>query len=73
MADILGFLFIFSYWFIIPYFLGILFFKQLKKRWKVFSLNKGAWKIINYIFFLLCALVAWFIEMLILTGLKLCW
>lgn len=67
----LGFiLFFLAYWFVIPYLLGTLFFKRLAKKWRwLVSGNKGV-RIMSYLVFLLCALVGWLIEMLVLTGVK---
>jgi hypothetical protein len=70
MAEVGYVLFFLATWFVIPYLLGRLFFKFLKKRWKVFGKEKGAARFINYGVFLLCALVGWLIEMLVLTGIK---
>ncbi|HTL80461.1 MAG TPA: hypothetical protein VL651_02085 [Bacteroidia bacterium] len=70
MSELLSILFVLTIWFFVPYFLGTLFFKILKKRWKAFANENGAWRYINYFFFLLCALLAWFFEMLVLTGVK---
>lgn len=72
MAEALSILFILTIWFIVPYLLGTLFFKFLKKRWRIFSNEKGKWKFINYFVFLLCALVGWFLETLVLTGIEMC-
>lgn len=70
MAEV-GYLLLFlTIWFIVPYALGILFFKILKKRWKALGKDKGAARVINYLVFLLCALFGWLIEMLVLTGVK---
>ncbi|MBI3511883.1 MAG: hypothetical protein HY064_14575 [Bacteroidetes bacterium] len=70
MSEIFYVLFFLTLWFIVPYLLGTLFFKFLKKRWKVFSKDKSAWRFINYFIFLLCALLGWLLEMLVLTGVK---
>jgi hypothetical protein len=71
MAAEIGYLLLFlTMWFIIPFALGTLFFRILKKRWKALAKDKGAARVINYIVFLLCALAGWFAEMLVLTGVK---
>jgi hypothetical protein len=57
-------------WFIIPYLFGMWLFKKLKNRWKIFASEKGPARVTNYGVFLLCALVGWLIEMLVLTGIK---
>ncbi|MEO5642499.1 MAG: hypothetical protein ABIQ40_14105 [Bacteroidia bacterium] len=71
MAEVGYFLFFLATWFVIPYLLGRLLFKFLKKRWKIVGKDKGAMKFINYGVFLLCALIGWLFEMLVLTGIKL--
>ena len=70
MAEVGYILFFLATWFVIPYLLGRLFFKFLKKRWKVLAKDKGGMKFINYGVFLLCALIGWLFEMLVLTGIK---
>jgi hypothetical protein len=64
-------LFILAVWFLIPYLLGSLFFKQLKKRWKWLNGSSKGLRFFGYLVFLLCALVGWFFEYLVLTGIKL--
>lgn len=71
MAEAGYVLFFLTIWFIVPYLLGRLFFKFLKKRWKIFSKEKGAARITNYLVFLVCAFIGWLLEMLVLTGIKL--
>ena len=71
MAEAGYVLFFLTIWFIVPYLLGNVFFNFLKKRWKIFSREKGAARFVNYGVFLLCALVGWLFEMLVLTGIKL--
>lgn len=67
----LGFiLFFLAYWFLIPYLIGTLFFKRLKKKWSWLGNGKKGVRVIAYLVFLLCALVGWLIEMLVLTGIK---
>ncbi len=70
MAEVGYVLFFLTTWFVIPYLLGLLFFKFLKKRWKALGKDKGAMKFVNYGVFLLCALTGWLFEMLVLTGIK---
>lgn len=70
MAEVGNILLFLTIWFIVPYALGTWFFKILKKRWKALGKDKGAARVINYLVFLLCALVGWLIEMLVLTGVK---
>jgi hypothetical protein len=58
-------------WFIVPYLLGTLFFRMLKKRVKALNNDKTrSRRMINYLVFLLCALAGWFLEMLVMTGVK---
>jgi hypothetical protein len=70
MAEVGYVLFFLATWFVIPYLLGRLFFKFLKKKWKALGKEKGAARFINYGVFLLCALIGWLLEMLVLTGIK---
>ncbi|CAN5195413.1 hypothetical protein BH09BAC5_BH09BAC5_18360 [soil metagenome] len=70
MAEVGYVIFFLTTWFVIQYLLGTLFFKFLKKRSKIFSKEKGAARFINYLVFLICALIGWLIEMLVLTGVK---
>ena len=69
----LGFiLFFLAYWFLIPYLLGSLFFKRLKKKWSWLGKGKNfLQRLAIYMVFLLCALAGWLIEMLVLLGVKL--
>ena len=70
MAEVGYVLFFLATWFVIPYVLGWWFFKLLKKRWKIFGKENGAARFVNYGVFLICALVGWLLEMLVLTGIK---
>ena len=70
MAEIGYVLFFLTIWFLIPYLLGTWLFNKLKKRWKILSNQKGPARVTNYGVFLLCALVGWLVEMLVLTGIK---
>ncbi len=63
-------LFFLLVWFVVPFLIGTLLFKFLKKRWKALSKEKGLVRFFNYGVFLICALVGWFFEMLVLTGIK---
>lgn len=63
-------LFFLAVWFVVPYVLGTLFFRRLKKKWKLLGGKKVAERMISFFVFLLCALVGWFIEMIVLTGIK---
>lgn len=63
-------LFNLAVFFAVPYLLGTLFFKRLKKKWKLLAGKKRWQRIVGYLVFLLCALVGWFIEYLALTGIK---
>jgi hypothetical protein len=62
--------FFLAYWFVIPYLLGTLFFKRLAKKWRWLVSGKKMVRVAAYVVFLLCALVGWLIEMLVLTGVK---
>lgn len=67
----LGFvLFFLAYWFVVPYVLGTLFFKRLQKKWSWLSGKNRVQRIMAYGVFLLCALIGWLIEMLVLAGVK---
>ena len=57
-------------WFVVPYLLGSLFFKQLKKKWKWIGGNGRGQRFFGFLVFLLCALVGWFLENLVLIGVK---
>jgi hypothetical protein len=70
MGEVVQLFFVLTIWFIVPFLLGTWFFKILKKRWKALGKDKGAARVINYLVFLLCALIGWLIEMLVLTGVK---
>jgi len=71
MMQELGYIvFFLAYWFVVPYLLGTLFFKRLAKKWRWLTGGKGVIRIMSYLVFLLCALVGWLLEMLILTGVK---
>ena len=63
-------LFVLAIWFAIPYVLGSLFFKRLKKKWSWLNGKKRGQRIMAYLVFLLCAMLGWLIEMLILLGVK---
>jgi hypothetical protein len=67
----LGFIvFNLAVFFVIPYVLGSLFFKQLKKKWKWLGGSGKGRRFFGYLVFLLCALVGWFLEYLVLIGVK---
>lgn len=63
-------LFFLAVWFVVPYLLGTLFFKKLKKKWSWLGGKSVMHRIIAFIVFLLCALVGWFGEYLVFTGIK---
>lgn len=63
-------LFILAVWFVVPFLLGTMFFNRLKKKWKVLGGKKVMQRVFAYCVFLLCALVGWFLEYLVLTGIK---
>lgn len=57
-------------WFVIPYLLGSLLFKRLKKKWSwLGGKNKGQ-RIGAFAVLLICAMLGWLLEMLVLTGVK---
>jgi hypothetical protein len=70
MAEIGYVLYFLTISFILPYLLGSWFFNKLKKRWRILGKDKGPARFTNYAVFLLCALVAWLFEVLVLTGIK---
>ncbi len=63
-------LFFLVVWFVVPYILGSLFFKQLKKKWKWLGGKGKGQRFFGFLVFLLCALVGWFLENLVLIGVK---
>lgn len=71
MMQELGYiLFFLAVWFVIPYVLGSMFFKRLKKKWSWLGGSGKGQRIVGFSVFLLCALVGWFIEYLVLIGVK---
>ena len=61
-------LFFLAVYFVVPYLLGTLLFKRLKKKWKWIVGTKRGQRIAGFCVFLLCALVGWMFEYLVLTG-----
>lgn len=62
--------FFIAVWFLIPYVGGMFLFNRLKRKWKWLNGKNFALKVGAYGVFLLCALIVWLIEDLILTGIK---
>lgn len=63
-------LFFLAVWFVVPYILGSLLFKVLKKKWKWLNGSGKGHRFFAFLVLLLCALVGWFLEYLALTGVK---
>lgn len=61
-------LFFLAAWFVIPYVLGSLLFKRLKKKWSWLGGSGKGQRIFGFLVFLLCALTGWLFEYLVLTG-----
>lgn len=61
-------LFYLAYWFVIPYWLGSLFFKRLKKKWSGLGSGSRGMRIVAFLVLLLCALMVWLLEMLVIQG-----
>ncbi|HEU4716200.1 MAG TPA: hypothetical protein VFU15_00115 [Bacteroidia bacterium] len=70
MQEIFYVLFFLTVWFIVPFFAGRWLFGKLKKKFCGLGNEKGAGRIFGYVAFLLCALLSWFVEVLVLTGIK---
>lgn len=70
MQELGYFLFFLAVWFVIPYLVGSLLLKQLKKKWRWIGGNKRIQRVASFFVLLLFALVGWFIENLVLTGIK---
>lgn len=61
-------LFILAVYFLIPFILGSLLFKRLKKKWSWLGGSSKGRRVMAFLVFLLCGLVGWLFEYLILTG-----
>ncbi|GAB4137962.1 MAG: hypothetical protein Fur0041_12860 [Bacteroidia bacterium] len=70
MKELINLLVFLTTWFVIPYFAGNWLFGQLKKKWKFLGAASGVAKIFSYGVFLMCALTAWMLVMLVITGIK---
>lgn len=62
--------FFLAVWFVIPYLLGNLLFRRLKKRWSWLGGKNIGQRVGAFTILLICALMGWLLEMLVLTGIK---